>query len=384
MSGIATGVAAVLLMVAIGNGARARVLAQIEALGRNMLVVNAADAPRPGSRPRSAPRVTTLRPGDVAPLVWASPSVALAAPAQDGGRRVKVGITSMQATIRATTPEWAVIRNFPLAAGRFITREDDAALARVAVIGARVRETLFPGTDPVGRTILVGRVPFQVVGVLGAKGLALNGGSGEDEQVVIPLQTGLRRVFNVDYLRMIYVQVAGADLMDDAVREMRHALRARHRPAGRGWNDDFTSQDQAIALRAERESIAAFRRTILALGAVALVLGGTGILAVMMLSVSERTGEIGLRIALGARRRDIVTQFLAEAGFLALAGGAIGVAAGVLVAGLVGATTRWATVTSGGSVAIALGTAILTGVVSGVVPAGRAARLDPIAALRAE
>lgn len=384
LAGTAVGVGTVLVMLSIGQGAEAEVVRQIDALGRNMLVVNAADAPRPVTRPRSAAKVTTLRPADVAALLDGSPSIVLAAPAQDQPRRVKHGTTSTMATIRATTTEWAVIRDFGLTAGRFFTREENAAGARVGVIGSRVRETLFPDTDPVGRIVRVGRVPVEVVGVLASKGATVDGLSDEDNQVVVPLATGLRRIFNVDDLKTIYVQVADAGRLESAAAEMRRVLRERHRLAEPDREDDFTIQNQAILLEAERLSVAAFQRTINALGAVALLLGGVGIFAIMLLSVKERTGEVGLRMAVGARRRDIQIQFLAEALALGGAGGVGGTAAGVAVAWIVGGTTEWSTTVTAPSLALALGSALAIGVLVGVIPANRAASLDPIQALRAE
>jgi putative ABC transport system permease protein len=384
LAGTTVGVGTVLVMIAIGQGAEAQVVAQIEALGRNMLIVNAGDAPRPVTRPRTAQKVTTLRLADVAPLLERSPSIALAAPAQNQPRRVKYGTTNMRTTIRATTPEWALIRDFDLTAGRFFTQEENAAGARVGVIGASVRETLFPDTDPLGRIVRVGLVPIEIVGVLESKGATVDGRSDEDDQLVVPLTTGLRRIFNVDELSMIYVQVASADRLESAAAEMRRVLRDRHRMNELNRDDDFTIQNQATVLEAERRSVESFQRMINGLGAVALLLGGVGILAIMLLSVKERTGEVGLRMAVGARRRDIQIQFLAEALALGAAGGAAGTTAGVAVAWIVGRSTEWPTTVSVPSLALALGSALAIGVLVGVIPANRAASLDPIQALRAE
>ncbi len=383
LSGTAVGVGAVLVMIAVGRGAEAEISARIEALGRNMLVVNAGDAPRPVTRPRTARKVTTLTRADVAPLLAGSPSVALAAPARDQGRRVKAGTINMMATIRATTPEWAAIRNFRVTDGRFFTHAEDGRLARVGVIGSRVRETLFPDADPLGQIVWVGRVPVEVIGVLESKGVTIDGLSAEDNQIVVPLNTGLRRIFNVDELNMIYVQVADGARMEEAIAEMRTVLRDRHRLDALGREDDFAIQNQAILLEAQRASNTAFRRLINGLGAVALLLGGAGILAVMLLSVKERTPEIGLRMAVGARRRDVLTQFLAEALLLGAAGAVVGIAAGLGAASIVGRTTEWATQVSLPAVAIAAGAALAVGLASGVLPARRAAGLDPIEALRA-
>ncbi len=384
LSGSAVGVGAVLVMISIGEGAQSEIVAQIEALGRNMIVVSAGDAPRPVSRPRTARKVTTLRVADVEPLMAGSPAIVLAAPAQDGGRRVKFGTTNMFSTIRATTPEWTEIRSFGLTGGRFFTHAENEASARVGVIGSKVSETLFADTDPIGQTLRVGRVPITIIGVLESKGATIDGLSEEDNQVVVPLNTGLRRIFNVDWIKMIYVQVAEGERMDEAIAQMSAVLRTRHQLDGTGREDDFKMQNQALVLEAEIETVASFRRMINGLGAVALIVGGVGILAIMLLSVKERTNEVGLRVAVGARRRDIRVQFLAEALMLGGLGGGVGVLGGLAAAWLIGITTEWSTTVTPGATGIALGSALLIGVVFGVIPAQKAAAMDPIEALRAE
>ena len=382
-SATAVSVAALLVLMSIGEGARREIEARIEALGRNMLVVNAAEAPRPVSRPRTVPRVTTLRLEDVEPLLAAGPSVALAAPAQDRGRVLRYGRANTMATVRATTPEWVAIRDFALSEGRFFTREENEAAARVGVIGSEVRETLFADADPLGRTVFVGIVPIRVIGVLEGKGVTVDGLSEEDNLLVVPMRTGLRRIFNVNYLASIYVEVAEGARMDRASAEIASVLRDRHDLARLGREDDFAIRDQALLVRAEAETVASFRRALNTLGATALAVGGVGILSVMLLAVKERTGEIGLRLAVGAKRRDVLLQFLAEGTVLALSGGVAGLLLGRTVAWALAQATRWTTAVSGATVAVALGSALLLGVAFSAIPAARAARLDPIDALRA-
>ncbi|MCI0434805.1 MAG: ABC transporter permease [Gemmatimonadetes bacterium] len=381
VAGSAIGVGTVLVMIAVGYGAESAIEARIDALGRRMLVINAADAPRPIARARTARKVTTLRLADVTPLLERSPSITLAAPSRDQARRVKAGIISMIATIRATTPEWAEIRNFRLTAGRFFTHDENASLARVGVLGSNIRETLFPDTDPIGRIVAVGRVPIRVIGVLRSKGVTIDGLSNEDDQIVVPLNTGMRRIFNVDELNMIFVRVAEHARPESAITELRSVLRDRHRLDVLGRADDFTIQDQAILLEAERASNAAFQEMILGLGAIAFALGGTGILAIMLQSVKERTLEIGLRMAVGARRRDVLRQFFIESLALGTAGAALGTGAGIAVAAILGRTTEWSTRVAWPSVALASGAAIAIGLFAGVLPARRAAAIDPIRAL---
>lgn len=381
VSATAGGVAALLVLVSIGEGARREIEERIDALGRNMLVVSAADAPRPVSRPRSATRVTTLRLEDVDALLAASPSVSRAAPAQDGMRVVRYGRTNMRSTVRATTPDWAVIRDFAISEGRFFTHEEDERAALVGVIGSAVHETLFRGIDPIGKTVFAGIVPIEVVGVLESKGVAIGGGAEEDNLVLVPVRTGLRRFFNVDHLASIYVEVAGNAPMDQAALQIASVLRERHDLARLGRDDDFTIRDQALLLRAEAETSASFRRVLNVLGATALAVGGVGILSVMLLAVKERTAEIGLRLAVGAKRRDVLVQFLAESTIVGLSGGIAGLLLGRTAAWVLAQTTQWTTAVAGTTVALALGSALLVGVMFGMVPAARAAKLDPVDAL---
>jgi putative ABC transport system permease protein len=376
------GVATALVLVAASTGARAEIVARIEGLGRNMLVVAAADAPAPESRPRTVSTVTTLTESDAEALLARVPTLTLAAPARDRGIVVRFGRTNAAATLRATTSAWRDIRGFQLVEGRFFTAGDDAASARVGVLGASLAETLFGASPAVGQVVYVGVAPIEVIGVLEARGLGIDGGATEDDQLLIPLRTGLRRLLNADEIDAIYVQVAGSERMDEAAASIAGVLRQRHRLEELDRADDFRVQNQAVLAEAELETLATFRRVTGALAGVALMVGGVGILAIMQLSVRERTSEIGLRVAVGALRRDVRAQFLGEAVMLGLAGGGVGIALGWMAALLVARTTRWSTSVTPMVVLWAAGAALLVAVVSGVTPALRAARLDPIEALR--
>jgi putative ABC transport system permease protein len=247
-----------------------------------------------------------------------------------------------------------------------------------------VREILFRDEDPIGKTLLVGKTSFRVIGVLEKKGTTVDGLSEEDNQVIIPIRTALRRVFNIDYINMLYVQVTDRAFMDAAREQIADVLRTRHRTRERGLPDDFGIRSQQIILEARLEAIASFRRMILGLGAVAVIVGGVGILSIMLLAVRERRNEVGLRVAVGARRRDILLQFLLESLLLGTAGGTLGVLASLVVAWIVGSSTEWRTVLNGTALAVGLVSALAIGVIFGVYPAQRAAALDPIDALRAE
>jgi putative ABC transport system permease protein len=384
LSGTAVGVGAVLVMTAVGEGAEAEVLREIEALGRNLLIVSAGDAPRVPWRRRTEPKVTTLTLEDATALLEEAPEVARVAPAQDRARRVKFGQISTVTTVLGTTPEFEEVRDFRTVAGRYFTAEEDRRSARVAVLGSRVKELLFPEQDPLGETLRLGQIPFQIIGILESKGATVDGLSEEDNQVVIPLQTALRRVFNLDYLNMIYIQVRDGDRLESAEAQIGHILRARHRMAQLGRTEDFAIQNQRLILAARLETVVAFNRMILGLGAVALLVGGIGILSVMLLSVRERRNEVGLRVAVGARRRDILFQFLVESLFLGVLGGSAGVIIGLGVAWGVGTASEWSTVINGTAILVGLTSALSIGAIFGVFPAQRAAAMDPISALRAE
>lgn len=287
-------------------------------------------------------------------------------------------------TVLGTTPNWQAIREFPLARGRFFTEGEAARRARVAVLGADVHTSLFPDSvDPLGKTIRVGIVPLKVVGVLASKGVSVDGAASEDDRIVVPLETAMRRLFNVDYIKMIYLEASNAAATAEAEVEVASILRARH-DVRTGVSDGFMIQNQRLLLDAELAAQTSFQRLIMGLGFLSLIVGGIGILSIMLLSIRERRAEIGLRVAVGARRADIVTQFLAESLVLAATGGVIGMALGSGAARLVSATTRWNARVSAVPLGVALLSAVAVGLLFGVLPALRAAKLDPIEAIHAE
>ena len=384
LSGTAVGVGAILVMTAVAEGAEDQVVGEIEALGRNLLVVTSGDAPRVPWRGRTLPKVTTMTLADADAILGQAQGVALVAPAQDRAFRAKYGTISTMTKVMGTTPSYEEVRDFRTVHGRYFTEEENRNLARVAVLGSRVRELLFPDEDPLGKTVRLGKIPFIVIGVLESKGATVDGLSGEDNQVLIPIQTAMRRAFNLDFIKMIYVQVKDANRMGEAEREIAEVLRTRHRTAEFGKEDDFAIQNQRLILAARLETLASFRRMILGLGAVALFVGGVGVLSIMLLSVRERRNEVGLRIAVGARKKDILAQFLVESLFLGLMGGGVGVVLGLVAAWALGVSTQWQTSINETALFVGVGSALFVGVAFGVYPAKRAAALDPIEALRAE
>jgi len=385
VAGTAVGVAGVLVSTAIGEGARGAVVRRIESLGRNMLVVSAEKVDSRGGRKVQGEGWTrTLRTGDVSALLRGSPAIIRAAPAQDRGMTAKFGPIQAPATVVGTTPEWQLIRQFPLTQGRFFTADENDRRARVAVLGSAIRTSLFGDTSgAVGRTIRIGRVPFQVVGVLASKGLSVDGTATEDDKIFVPLETALRRLFNTEYLKFIYLEAVDPALMADAQSDAASILRVQHGLPD-GGEDDFAIQNQRLLLAAELETKASFRRLIMGLGFLSLLVGGVGILSMMLLSVKERRSEIGLRVSVGARRQDIAVQFVAEALLLAVAGGLLGLWLGLGVAGIVSAVTTWESQISQRTLAVAIGSVLGIGLGFGAYPAWRAAALNPIEALQAE
>jgi len=253
----------------------------------------------------------------------------------------------------------------------------------VAVLGQTVWENLFEGEDPIGEIIRIGRVPFEVIGIMESKGVDLSG-EDQDDQIFIPIRTAMRRVFNLTYISSINIEAASKEEMDKAAGEIRALLRERHRLDRLDKPDDFTIQNQADLLEAEKETTETFTNLIGSIAAVSLLVGGIGILAIMLMAVKERTNEIGLRMSVGASRKDILIQFISEAAILGIGGGAAGVLIGIAASFLIGAATEWPTAVSWPSIALSFGFSLMVGLFFGVYPARKASLLDPIVALRSE
>ncbi len=381
--GVIIGVSAVILMVSVGKGAQKEVLSRIEAMGTNLLVVNAGQIRRFAGRREIRGTATTLTLEDAEAILEECYSVKNAAPVQSKKIQVKYGNYSTNTTITGTIPDYQNIRNFRVEEGEFFSEEENTAGRRVALLGRSVVRNLFEGEDPIGEIIRIGRVPFEVVGIMESKGVDLNG-VDQDDQVFIPVRTALRRVFNLTYINSIGLEAMSREEMDDAVEEVRELLRERHRLVRFNKPDDFTIQSQADLLEAERETTKTFTTLIGSIAAVSLLVGGIGILAIMLMVVRERTNEIGLRMAVGASRRDILTQFILEAAALGIGGGTTGILIGVAGSVLISSATRWPIAISLLSVALSFGFSLAVGLFFGVYPARKASLLDPIVALRSE
>jgi putative ABC transport system permease protein len=381
VGGVSAGVAAVALTSALGTGAEQAVRLRIQGMGANLLVVRPAQVKKLVARKEVKGLVTTLRLEDSSD-VEALAVVAQAAPGVEAPVRVKGGGASMKTKVVGTTSAYQAVRRFRLRSGRFLTDEDDRLSARVVVLGARVADALFPDDDPVGQPVRIRDVPFEIVGVLAAKGVQADG--DEDNQVVVPVRTALRRVFNTTALTTIFVSAKDDRAVTDVESEIGAVLRENHRLGEEGQPDDFEIQNAARMFALQQKTADSLRLLTTGLAAVALLVGGTGILALMLMSVKERTGEIGLRMAVGARPRDVLVQFLLEATVLALAGWVSGIGVGTLGAVGVALATTWKVGMSFAALLSSFGMALTMGLGFGALPARKASLIPPMEALLAE
>jgi putative ABC transport system permease protein len=382
LSGIIIGICAVIIMVAIGKGTEEKVISQITKMGSNLLLVNAGQVKIIAGRARQVKVVTTLELKDADSIRNEAGSVKYVAPAQTKKLQVKFENLSTKTNVIGTTFAITEVQNYSLAEGRFFDDEEDRGLRRVAVVGQTVVENIFEKQDPIGKIIRIGKVPFEVIGVLSPKGLDING-MDQDDQIFIPVRTALRRVFNLTYINAIYVKVKDSSLMDQAEKELSSILRGKHHIKD-DKADDFTIQNQAMVLETQKESSKAFTLLIGSIAAISLLVGGIGILAVMLISIRERIKEIGIRRAVGAKRRDILIQFLSEALILSISGGVIGVIIGITVSMLIAIFSGWPFVISINAVAASFLSTFVIGIFFGVYPAMKAALSDPIKALQFE
>jgi len=381
--GIMIGVAAVVAMVAIGQGTRSEVLRKVENMGTNLLVVSAGQLKLVAGRQQQAGAVAiTLTEKDARAIGDEVPSAVAVAPAQSKKLQVRFEDLTTTTTVVGTTPEYQTVRNFRPVAGEFFDDEQGRSSARVAVLGQTAVLNLFGSGDLVGETIRIGNVPFTVIGVMEPKGLDI-AGQDQDDQIFVPLRTALRRLFNLTYLSTVYVSVRDSHEMAQAVPAITEVLRERHRIRP-GAADDFTVQSQSAVLEAQAAVSGTFTLLLGSIGGISLLVGGIGILAIMLIAVRERTREIGLRRAVGARRRDILLQFLIETGLLSLLGGVIGVVTGVAAGKIVSLVTGWPMLIPWAVALVAVVFSALLGLSFGVYPARKAAALNPIVALRME
>ena len=381
--GIVIGVSSVVSVVAVGYGARRDVMARIESMGTNLIMVTPSQLRPTAGRMKIRGTVTTLTPQDAEAIQEELPEVIAAAPWASRSMPVKFEGLSSTTTVLGITPDVLDILNIDTAAGSFYSEREELTAGRLAVLGPAVARALFGEEPASGRRVLIGQVPFEVIGVLHPRGVDLSG-TDQDDLVMVPLRTALRRLFNQEWLGGLYLQARSGPEMGRAAEQVRWLLRERHRLDRNAADDDFDIQTQSELIAAHREIGDTFTTLVAGIATVSLLVGGVGILAIMLMSVKERTREIGLRLAVGARRRDVRTQFIAEAVMLGTGGGLIGIALGLSGAAVMGAATNWTVQVEPVSIALSFGFSLLVGVFFGVYPAHRASLLDPVEALGSE
>ena len=382
LSSVAVSVAAVVVVSAIGSGAEKEIVRQAETIGTNLLVVRPAQVKNSAARKQMRGVVSTLTVEDFDAITELA-AVESTVPGLESTLTAKAGGRTMPARILGTTSAYLRVCRFAVMRGRFLNEDDDRQAHRVAVLGARVTEELFPRHDAVGQDIRIRGVPFEVIGVLQAKGIQADG-SDQDNQVLIPIRTALRRVFNLTWLNPIFVSVRDAGQMAKAETEMTQLLRMRHRLKSGGRPDDFAVQNKTKVLATQKQIADSLTKLAIGLAGVSLLVGGIGILAIMLMSVKERTGEIGLRMAVGARSGDILLQFLAEAALLAAGGWLAGLVLGLLGTAMVAFLARWRVAVSPQMLAASLATVLIAGLGFGIWPARKASLIPPIRALQME
>jgi putative ABC transport system permease protein len=385
--GIVIGVSAVIAMIAIGSAARAQIDEQIRSLGSNVLMVIPGAARAGGARLESGSS-HTLTERDVAAILREVPLVIETGPVVWGTAQVVRGNRNWFGGIFGTAPGYFFVRDWPVVRGQPFTDHDVDANAKVAVLGATAADELFGDADPVGSTVRIANVPITVIGVLDRKGPQADG-KDQDNRIYLPISTAKARLLggahqiSRDAVAYAWVKVVSEETMGAATEQIGSLLRQRHRLRP-GADDDFAIKDPVAAKSARQATTRTMTALLAAVASVSLLVGGISIMNIMLVSITERTREVGLRLAVGARRRDILAQFLVESVTLCAIGGLLGVLLGVGVAFALASVAGWPVLVGLGSILLSVGFAAAVGIFFGFYPALKASRLDPIEALRFE
>jgi putative ABC transport system permease protein len=379
--GIIIGVFAVVAMVALGNGARGSIESQVAGLGQNMLIVSAGSR-RSGGVNSGMGSASALTLEDAQALRVEIPDVVASSPEVNSTAQAIANGRNWSTTLAGEAPEYLIIRDWAVASGSMFTDREVRSAAKVAVLGDKTAHELFGVLDPIGQTVRISNMPFVIIGVLANKGSGV-GGQNQDDRIVIPYTTAMKRITGDKYLRQVYLQIGVAERIPIAQDQITRLLRQRHRLLT-GTDDDFTIFNQQEIADTVNNVTSTLTLLLGAIAGLSLVVGGIGIMNIMLVSVTERTREIGIRISVGAQPGDIRIQFLMEAITLSLLGGLVGVLLGIGTTQLIAAVTTFKPIVTMGSIVLAFSVSFSIGVFFGFYPARRASLLDPIDALRYE
>ena len=380
MLGIIIGVAAVIALVSIGYGVRQQITESISSLGSNLLMVYPGAPRTPGVRPLAGAN-KTIKLSDYE-AISKMDSVQAASPVAANSYLTVYMSKNWTTTVNGANADFQYVNNWSMKSGRFITDSQIERRERVAVIGATVAKNLFGDEDPIGKDVRIDKNSFKIVGVLDEKGSGAMG-NDQDDIIVVPYTTMMERVMGVDYLRMIYIQAKEGQDLERVQADIENILRVRHGIKNPDL-DDFNVNNMASIMKTVEENTATMTLFLGAVAAISLLVGGIGIMNIMLVSVTERTREIGVRKALGATYRTIITQFLIEAVVISLVGGAIGIVVGIGASQLIATIAKLKTVVTTGPILLSFGFSMSIGLVFGLYPARKAAKLNPIDALHYE